>query len=277
MSNKVFLNEKIAKKLFKNEKYGKILSAKVISDVLDADYNEVFNNIMISSEEIALSSLTVNSTADSIYYDDKIYYNIELNFHDEYGKKIQLLSYICQLIIGQIHTHKDYTKVKKIVQISIDAFDFFKQNEFMYNVLLMEEKHKIPYNDLIQIIHVNLDYIRKVDYNEIAEGTNKLMRDLYFLISGDNNKMNIVYERDDLMKKIIEEANQIAGIDKLDLYISEEDMRIQDEKKAREEGRQEGIMQGIMQTAKNMLNKGILVDTISEVTGLSLKQIEELK
>ena len=111
------------------------------------------------------------------------------------------------------------------------------------------------------------------------------MKDLYFLISGDNNKMNIVYERDDLMKKIIEEANQIAGIDKLDLYISEEDMRIQDEKKAREEGRQEGIKQGIaqgieqnkIQTAKNMLKENMPFETISRFTGLSLKQIEELK
>ena len=33
---KYFLNEKIAKKLFKNKKLGKCLSARVISDILGA-------------------------------------------------------------------------------------------------------------------------------------------------------------------------------------------------------------------------------------------------
>ena len=86
----VFLNEKIAKKLFKNEKYGKMLSAKVISDVIDADYEEVLNNIKPSTEEIAFSSLTINSTSDVIYRDDLTYSNIELNFYKIKSKSKQL-------------------------------------------------------------------------------------------------------------------------------------------------------------------------------------------
>ena len=50
MEQKVFLNEKIAKKLFKNEKYGKILSARVISDIIGASFEHVYNNIKISSD-----------------------------------------------------------------------------------------------------------------------------------------------------------------------------------------------------------------------------------
>ena len=54
---KVFLNDKIAKKIFKNEKLGKKFSARIISDLIGADYEEVYNNIKLSSEEIAFSSL----------------------------------------------------------------------------------------------------------------------------------------------------------------------------------------------------------------------------
>ena len=39
----VFINEKVAKKIFKNEKYGKIFSAKIISSALDLDYQEVYD------------------------------------------------------------------------------------------------------------------------------------------------------------------------------------------------------------------------------------------
>ena len=65
-NNKLFLNEQVAKKLFKNEKYGKILSAKVISDVIGASFDEVYNGINLSTDEIAFSAKTLNSTADAI-------------------------------------------------------------------------------------------------------------------------------------------------------------------------------------------------------------------
>lgn len=38
---KVFLNDKIAKKILKNEKLGKQFSARIISDLIGADYEEV--------------------------------------------------------------------------------------------------------------------------------------------------------------------------------------------------------------------------------------------
>ena len=125
MEEKVFLNEKVAKKLFKNKKYGKMLSARVISDYLGADYDEVYNNIILSSEEIAFSALTVNSTADTIYYDDLTYWDIELNFYNSESKDVQLQGYVCQLYLGQLHNYKDYYNLKRVIQINIDAFDYF--------------------------------------------------------------------------------------------------------------------------------------------------------
>ena len=131
-NNKLFLNEKVAKKLFKNEKYGKILSAKVISDVIGASFDEVYNGINLSTDEIAFSAKTLNSTADAIYYDNTHYFNIEINFHRYHNKERQLASYTYQLYLGQLHTHKDYPKLKKIIQISIDNFDYFGYNDFIY-------------------------------------------------------------------------------------------------------------------------------------------------
>jgi len=47
-------------------------------------------------------------------------------------------------------------------------------------------------NDLIQIIHINIDYLRKIDYNEVVLGSNKLMKDLYFLTSNEDYKEMII-------------------------------------------------------------------------------------
>ena len=276
VKNKVFLNEKVAKKLFKNEKYGKVLSAIVISEVLDADYNEVFDNIKLSSEELAFSALTVNSTADIIYHDDAVYFNIELNFSNIKSKSRQLESYVYQIYLSQIHTYHNYHDIKKIIQISIDAYDFFSKDEFMYKVLLMEEKHHIPYNDLIQIFHVNLAYLRNVNYNEIVKTNNKLMKSLYFLVCNDDEKLDIVYEREDLMKEIINEAKQIAGIEKMNLYLTDEEMMKQDEEFFRKEGRAEGRKEEKREMIINLYNNGVSLDIISKSSGLSIDEVKKI-
>ena len=268
----VFLNEKIAKKLFKNEKYGKMLSAKVISDVIGADYQEVLNNIQLSSEEIAFSALTVNSTSDAIYHDDKTYFNIELNFKNTKSKVKQLHSYVFQLYLGQLHTYKNYNKIKKIVQICIDAYDYLNKNDFMYKICLMDEKYNILCDDSIQIIHINIDYLRKLDYNEVAREDNKLMKDLYFLTCEDAHALETVYERDELMKKIVDEAKEIAGIEKMNLYLTDEEMLRQDEEFAFEQGR----LQEMTDIIISLYHNSIPIELISKSVDLSVDEVKKI-
>ena len=276
---KVFLNEKVAKKLFKNEKYGKILSAKVISDILDTDYETVFNSIKLSTEEIAFSSKTLNSTADAIYHDDVHYFNIEINFYRNDSKQRQIDSYTYQLYLGQLHTYKDYYKIKKIIQISIDSYDYFNHNEFMYNVYLMEEKYHEKESEDIMKIHINLAYLQELDYTNISKSGNKLMKDLYFLICGNDRKLDKVYEGDNLMSEIIDESKKIAGIMDLDLYLTDEELLAKDQEHYYQKGLEEGIEEGILQTkiemVLNMYNKHVSVDNISEYTGLPVEWIKK--
>ncbi len=269
---KVFLNDKIAKKILKNEKLGKQFSARIISDLIGADYEEVYNNITLSSEEIAFSSLTIDSTADSIYYNDATYFNIEINAHNIESKPKQLESYTYQLYLGQLHTHGDYNKLKKIVQINIDAYDLYGYNEFMYNIFLTEQKHHFIASDSIQIYHLNLDFLRQIDYNEIIQSDNKLMKDLYFLICG-KDELNFVYERvDDLMKDIIDESKKIAGYEKMHLYLTDEEMIELDKKHYIKVGEQKKLHEMIIK----LHNNGASMDLISKSSGLPIKEIKKI-
>jgi len=45
---------------------------------------------------------------------------------------------------------------------------------------------------------------------------------------------------------------------------------------AREEGREDGLEEGIEFTARNALSKGIPIQTVQEITGLSMEKIKEL-
>ena len=268
----VFMNEKVAKKIFKNEKYGKIFSAKIISSALDLDYQEVYDNLTLSSDEIAFSALTVNSTADAIYYDDKIYFNIELNFNNTDSKPNQLESYTYQLYLGQLHTYNNYNKIKKIIQISIDGYDFLGYNDFIYDIGLMDKKHHVLVSNNIRFVHINLAYLRKIDYNVIIKEKNELMKDLYFLICEDNEKLDVIYEGDKLMSKVIKEAKQIAGIEKMRLYLTDEEMIKNDNKHHFEEG----VAQTKKDVIRNMLHEKFSLELISKCVNLPLDKVKQI-
>ena len=273
---KVFLNEKVIKKLFKNEKYGKILSAKLISDILNEDYKIVYDNIKLSTEEIAFSSKTLNSTADAIYEDDIHYFNIEFNFYRNDSKQKQLDSYTYQLYLGQLHNYKDYYKIKKIIQISIDSYDYFNHNEFMYNVFFMDDKYHEKESDDITKIHINLAYLQKLDYTDIEICGNKLMKDLYFLICENNNKLDVLYKGDVLMSEIINESKKIAGIMDLDLYMSDEELLARDQEHYYQKGIEEGIAKNKKEMILNMYNDKLSLDTISKYSNLSIDDVKKI-
>ena len=57
----------------------------------------------------------------------------------------------------------------------------------------------------------------------------------------------------------------------------EEEVKQEQLEEATQKGISKGIEQGIETTAKNLLKKNMDINFISEVTGLSLKEIEKLK
>ena len=275
---KYFLKEVVSKKLLKNESIGKQLSAILVSDVLGLDFDTVYNNIVVSTDEIAFSSKTVNSTADMILnnLDDKIIIDIEINGYNGIHKKNQILSYVCQLFLGQIKNNFDYLSINKVLQINIDNFDFLGKGDFMYDIYLMDKKYREIASNEIQIVHFNLDYLRELDYTIIKE--NELMKNLYVFVCGLNELDEFVSncDGDNFMKKIVKEVKKISGEEHIIPYMTEDEMREFDRqyygKIYREEGRKEGKREMII----NLYQNNVSLDIISKSSGLSIKEIQKI-
>ena len=85
------------------------------------------------------------------------------------------------------------------------------------------------------------------------------------------------------MSKIAEEDKNIEQVVKfMKSFVNDEEVldiydKINDVKYyAKEEGLDEGIAENKKETAKKMLEKGISIQDISEITGLSLSEIQAL-
>ena len=278
VQEKYFLREVISKKLFKNESIGKELSAIIISDVLGIDYDTIYNNIVISTDDIAFSALTVNNVADVILNDDndKMIIDIEINGYDGILKRNQTLSYVCQLFLGQIRKKEDYLKIKKVLQINIDTTDFLGYNEFMYDIYLMDKvHHKIASNE-IQIVHLNLDYLRNLDYTIIEK--NELMKYLYFFVCGIDKIDEFIKNSngDEFMEKIVNEVKKISGEENIIPYMTEDEMREFDREYYgnlfREAGRKEATREMII----GMNRKNIDIKIISDIANLPLEKVQKI-
>lgn len=79
------------------------------------------------------------------------------------------------------------------------------------------------------------------------------------------------------IKKAMDIINEMSMDEKeWELYMSRQ-RAILDYNTGMRDAREEGIKEGAIKIAKNMLKKGIDIDTIIEVTGLTKEEIEEIK
>lgn len=89
---------------------------------------------------------------------------------------------------------------------------FFKEE----NLNLIEDGNFVKY-------HISLDYLDKLDYNNIIRSDHELERLLYFLVCG-NDALLKVYKGDTFMCDVIKKAKQIAGEEELPLYLSNDEI-----------------------------------------------------
>ena len=92
-------------------------------------------------------------------------------------------------------------------------------------------------------------------------------------------------EKNKTIEKVVEDLDEMSADqnERLEAYrrqLIEWDYEIEKEelrKEAREEGLQEGIQEGIQKMAIKMLQKGMDIQTIMEITGLTEEEIKRLK
>lgn len=135
---------------------------------------------------------------------------------------------------------------------------------------------------MFEIYDINLAKILDKNYTIVREDRESLEKLLYLLICSDKEKMNEVYDGDEFMAKIIREINtQEDDFDKLLFYNSEvlkEDNYFEESlEEARKEALADGREQSKLDIAKAMLEKNYDINSICDITNLSLDVLEKLQ
>ena len=272
------LKDKVAKKLFTEKKVGLEYLRKIISLAIGIPMDMIDKDIKLIHPNIGVNKNIVNSEADVILENNEFYVNLEINYYNNETSDIKNGLYLCHLLLRQVKKAKEYEALKKVYQINLNSYDALGKEEFIYHSKLYETKHYIERSDFIEIIDINLEKLRQIDYNTLIKSDDMtLEKALYLFVCDDIEKLNAIYEGDRLMKKLMKENEDLLkNFDEM-LYYDRDKMFLNAcYEKGYDKGKQEARQERNIEIAKEMLNKGMKLKDIIDITGLTEKEIKEI-
>lgn len=268
----------VFKRIFGNEKHPNILISflNAVMKPIDPIKSVQIRNSDIEKEHIEdkYSRLDIKAITNNGEH-----INIEIQVKNEYNMIKRSLYYWSKMFENQIVEGDNYDKLSKTVCINILDFKYLKSDNFHNTYRLKEITTNEELTDSMELHFIEIPKLRKLDNTE--EISDMLEAWIAFIQSPASS----VVEKLEMSKKEIKEAKdellRLSGDDKereryemrKESLLEQNSLLANAEKKGIEKGRQEGIIE----IAKNLILNGLDNDLIIKSTGLSLKEITELR
>ena len=263
----VYLKDKIVNILL-TDKDTRCYTEAIIANALDIPIEIVKDNLELVTPRINNNVNTEYSIVDAQYENQTLIINIEVNYRNTAIGRNRSMKYVCHLMLKQIKTYGKNIQLKPIYQININNYDIYKKDKFVYRSYMMEEKLHIKRDNMISIIDINMDFLKKLSYTEIKKG-NSLEKLLYILICEDKSELDKLYVGDGIMEKVRDKMETLTEDFDNDLYYNLEEFQ-------EAETYELGMKDKAVEMAKKLLKDNITLDKIIEYTELPKEDVEEI-
>ena len=266
--------------------YSAVKNQRVIKKIIEQILNKKYNEFIILNPNLIKDNIhNIGQKLDLLIKADDEYINVELNSkYNKYIKERNLL-YVFKLCLDK--SEKDKQTLKGCVrQININ---FGRKSKGIEDIAIVNLTDNKKLTTKIEIKNLNVDFYIKKYYNNY-----KLTKEeeLYAMLGLELEELKKLSERNDIVKEFkesVEEANKDELVVKWFTPEQEREMRenyikSEAEEKGMKKGKKEGIiegrkagkLEGLLQTAKNMLEANMNIETVSKLTGLSVKKIKDM-
>ena len=274
--------------------YAVVKSKQVIKQIIEQILNRKYNEFVILNPNLIKDNIhNIGQKLDLLIKADDEYINVELNSkYNKYVKERNLL-YVFKLCLDKSEKDKETLK-GKVKQININ---FGRRSNGIEDIAIVNLMTNKKITTKIEIKNLNIDFYVKKYYNNY-----KLTKEeeIYVMLGLELEELNKLSERNEIVKefkKSVEEANKDELVVKWFSPEQEREMRenyirseaeekgmkkgmkkgiVEGKKVGIVEGKKAGILEGLLQTAKNMLEADMNIETISKLTGLSVKKIKDM-
>lgn len=263
--------------IFKNVFNVKETLKRLLKETLDLNVKDVF----LANTEMPVEKITERrKILDLVVYTENEVINVEVNNAYKEDLYIRNFLYFCKLISSNLEKTKDYTKLGKHIQLNLTwnlhkylDFDIKDKKKLTFYVKDEESNEKV-FGDKFKIVNINMDYYLKLWYSKNVENENPF---LLLLAAPTIEEVDKISRGDKLMEKIAKEVKKLNFDPKITEEIAFENEHEIWANTMHSRGFEQGSKEKQLEIAKNMLSKGINIDTISEITGLTKNELEDLK
>ena len=206
---------------------------------------------------------------------DDEYIHIELNSQDKDYLHTRNFIFFSSIYNKKTKKRDAYDLKTKFIHLD---FTYRLDDNKDYRKYYIQDEENKRYLDTIEIIEFNMDKIMEYWYNEstekIEEYKHLIMLDL------EKESLEKLSERDDFVKEYEERLNKLNEDETFQSAMTyEEDQKLilnTEKNQAYDNGKEEGSIIKSKEIAKSMLNKSMDVNLISELTNLTIEEINNL-
>ena len=269
-------NDRAFKEVFLNPNNSDLLKA-----LLEFILKIKIDKLEIKKTELLSGNVNIkDKRVDAIVHTGNKKIEIEINSQNKDYLHTRSTAYICNIYQSNASVGDTYNEDTDIIQVNL-TWGLGRNNEEMKIYKIMNEKGELYVKNFI-IYEINMDYYDKIWYSKNEE---EIKKNQYMIMLDLDKKELENMPKDDIVDKYITNVTIVNDNPEFQKYMSEEEdkKKIQNSllSEAKETGYTSGINDGIskekVSIAKNMLNKNISIEDISDITGLSIEEIENIK
>ena len=212
--------------------------------------------------------------------------NIEMQMRDLKNIEQRNDIYEAKTISRYFKKGKDYKEAKEVVAIYILNYNLFGFDEYILDTVKVLNNHRdYQINSISKEYYIQLPKFRKSN----PDMNNKLNQWLAVIDGEDRGKIEMAKEKNEIIEEAelnisrFSESEQAIYLEiSRDIWESDRTTELNCAKEegieqGKVEGRKEGIKESKINIAKKLLSMKMRIEEISEITQLTIKEIEELK
>ena len=244
-----------------------ISNEEILKRYLECMLKKDVGKISVLNSRMILNNIRLKSkTLDALIETEENIINIEINTNFSKEYKERNIKYLSTIMTNVDKKRKTYSNTKDVIQINLN----FQNKSNSGDMIQLKNKKNKVYSEKIKIINYNIEYYKKICYNQVNKDELTYLLGILDMNSEELDK--IVKERGDL-KMIADMIKDINDEKELFEYMDPLEEKKIWENTFEEIGEKKGRKAGILETAKKMLKLGLNNEIISKATGLSIKQI----
>ena len=276
-------NDRAFKEVFLNPDNSDLLKA-----LLEFILKIKIDKLEIKKTELLSGNVNIkDKRVDAIVHTGNKKIEIEINSQNKDYLHTRSTAYICNIYQSNASVGDTYNEDTDIIQVNL-TWGLGRNNDEMKIYKIMNEKGELYVKNFI-IYEINMDYYDKIWYSKNEE---EIKKNQYMIMLDLDKKELENMPKDKIVDKYITNVTIVNDDPEFQKYMSEEEDKRKIQNSLLSEAKEEGISQGYtsgindgiskgenkksIEIAKNMLKKNMSIEDISDITGLSIEEINKL-